>query len=391
MRLGIGARAGSLGDAYVAAANGPEAIYWNPAGLAIAPAWQVALTQRRYSFDRNFTFAAATLPLSARQALGFGWTGFRVGNIEARQGNTTNPDALFSDSENALALTWGFQINTWLAVGAGGKFVHQNLFNESATGYSGSLGLLAKASSMLSFGAQWQDFISNYRWNSGRAERFPHTLMLGMALQITPRSLVTLDYHRTAAKNGAVQNDNAFRFGSEYRAFASLPLRLGYSQNALNLGAGFEMPIAGALMKLDYNFSAEDGFNQDGHALSVGFEFGRFKHEGTKDSDADFARVDKQSALFILTKADTVSAIKPQAAQRPFENNAMVFITASISKSIVYAAPKLSAKRIGLLRVDTRYEVAGHKNGWYQIKLAGKKMGWVKKEHVAQVLASKKS
>src|SRR5262245_7089942 len=37
MRLGIGARAGSLGDAYVAAATGPEAIYWNPAALAVDP------------------------------------------------------------------------------------------------------------------------------------------------------------------------------------------------------------------------------------------------------------------------------------------------------------------------------------------------------------------
>src|SRR5512145_1716002 len=54
MRLGVGARAGSLGDAYVGAATGPEAIHWNPAGMAVDPSLQFALTQRRYSFDRNF-------------------------------------------------------------------------------------------------------------------------------------------------------------------------------------------------------------------------------------------------------------------------------------------------------------------------------------------------
>lgn len=391
MRLGIGARAGSMGDAYVAAASGPEAIYWNPAVLSLAPTWQVAFTQRRYSFDRNFTFAGATLPLGSAQALGLGWTGFRVSNIEARQGNTASPDALFANNENALALMWGYRLNDWLALGAGGKFVQQNLFNESATGYSATLGLLARLSPMLAFGAQWQDFVSNYRWSGGREERFPHTLMLGMAMQITPRSLITLDYHRVTAQASAAQNQNLFRFGTEFRAFTAMPLRMGYTQNELAFGLGFEAPLAGTLMKLDYNFSAQDGLNQEGHALSLGFEFGRSKQVDRKDSDSDFARVNKESALFILTKADTVSAINAKAVNRPFENSDMVFITASISKSIVYAAPKISAKRIGLLRVDTRYEVARQKNGWYQIKLAGKKMGWVKKEHVAQIMASKKS
>ncbi len=390
MRMGIGARAGSLGDAYVAAASGPEAIYWNPAGLAVAPSWQVALTQRRYSFDRNFTFAGAALPLGSHQVLGLSWTGFRVGNIEARQGNTTNPDALFSDNENALALMWGVRVNPWLALGAGAKFVSQNIFTESATGYSGSIGLLLKPTPILSLGAQWQDFLSTYRWSSGRQERFPHTLMLGMALQLTPRSVVTLDYHHASAQNGTGQNAGAFRFGSEFRALAALPLRVGYSQQAFNLGLGFEIPVAGALMKIDYNFAVQDGLNQEGHALSLGFEFGHGQRGGRKESERDFAREDKQTPIFVLNKADAVSAITSKPSHRPFENTGMVFITASISKSVVYAAPQISAKRLGLLRMDTRYEVAHQKNGWYQIKLAGKKMGWVEEEYVERAARASK-
>jgi len=36
-RFGVGARALALGSAYTALAEGPTAVYWNPAGLLLAP------------------------------------------------------------------------------------------------------------------------------------------------------------------------------------------------------------------------------------------------------------------------------------------------------------------------------------------------------------------
>jgi hypothetical protein len=34
LRIGVGARAVAMGETFVAVANDPSAIYWNPAGLA---------------------------------------------------------------------------------------------------------------------------------------------------------------------------------------------------------------------------------------------------------------------------------------------------------------------------------------------------------------------
>ncbi len=398
MRMGIGARAGSLGDAYVAAANGPDAVYWNPAALAISPSWQVAVTQRRYSFDRNFTFAGTMIPLGAKHALGFGWIGFRAGNIEARQGNTTDPDAYFSDDENALALAWGYHVNSWLYAGAGAKFVHQSLFNESATGYSASIGFLLKPTPILSFGAHWQDFLSTYRWSTARQERLPNTLMLGMALQFLGHSLMTVDYHYSSSQNIAQQNNGAFRLGAEFRPMASLPLRLGYSQNAFNVGVGFEIPVAGALMKVDYNFAAQGGINKEGHALSLGFQFGRAKRGWRNERDSDFALEEEQSiapnpvASFAPAKPDssslgTYSNVVADSEQK--QRARKVYITAASPKLIVYSEPKTSSKGLGVMRIDSRYEVVRKKGEWYQIKLAGKKFGWVKEESVKRAVATK--
>jgi len=400
MRMGIGARAGSMGDAYVAAASGPEAIYWNPAALAISPAWQVALTQRRYSFDRNFTFAGTTMPLGANHALGLGWTGFRTGGIEARQTNTTNPDDYFSDDENAFALMWGYHVNSWLYAGSGVKLVHQNLFNESAFGYSASLGFLIKPTPMLSFGGHWQDFISKYRWSSGRQEKFPKTFMLGMGLQFSPQYLVTVDYHYSSSQNVAQQNNGAFRVGSELRLVRVLPLRLGYSQNAFNTGLGFEIPVATSLVRLDYNFAVQDGLNKDGHALSLTVEFGRVKRSAQREGDSDFASRsgdNEMSSFSMLSSTNTDSlpleasdAIKPTLpSTKKDENFGKQYVTATAKKVVVRSGPGASFKGLGMLRTGGRYEVARQQGEWYQIKFAGNKSGWVNREQIKRVVAKK--
>ncbi len=400
MRMGIGARPGSLGDAYVAAASGPEAIYWNPAALAISPSWQVAVTQRRYSFARNFTFAGTTIPLGSRQALGVGWTGFRAGDIEARQSNTTDPDTYFSDDENAFTLTWGYHLNSWLYVGSGAKLVHQNLFNESAFGYSGSLGFLIKPTPILSFGGHWQDFISSYRWSSGRQERFPRTFMLGMALQFSQQSLVTVDYHYSSSQNVAQETNGPFRVGAEFRPMLVLPLRIGYSQNAFNAGLGFEIPVATSLVKLDYNFAVQDGLNKDGHVLSLGLEFGKTKHSAKKIGDSDFANRfgdNEMPSSSVLKTAEpdsipfaTSETLKPAPPEKyKNESTGKEYVTTTASKVIVRSGPGTSSKGLRVLRNGGRYEVMRKKGEWYQIKFAGNKSGWVNAENVKRVVAAK--
>ena len=44
LRIGVGARAVGLGESFVAVANDPSAIYWNPAGLA-------SLQRREFAFS----------------------------------------------------------------------------------------------------------------------------------------------------------------------------------------------------------------------------------------------------------------------------------------------------------------------------------------------------
>jgi len=268
LRLGVGARAGSLSDAYVAATSGPTAIHWNPAGLAQNTFWQFEASQRRFDRQRTFSFAGLAFPITPRLAAGVGWIGFASEGIEARRGNTTEPDEYFSDSENALLFSASYRLTEWLAIGATTKAIMHSLYNESARGYSASAGAQFFLHDRLIAGATWQDFYSTFRWKNGRWENFPRTAMLGAAWRMNSHSFFTLDYHETD------REANRWRAGFELSTFSSLPLRLGYSQNSFAAGAGLIMPIAASQVRIDYHFAAHDGINGRAHAFSVAIDFG---------------------------------------------------------------------------------------------------------------------
>ena len=58
LKLGVGARAMGLGSAYVALADDPTALHWNPAGLAAIPGTQVTVMHNEWIQDFRQEFVA---------------------------------------------------------------------------------------------------------------------------------------------------------------------------------------------------------------------------------------------------------------------------------------------------------------------------------------------
>ena len=56
MRMGLGARANAMGNAYTGVAEGTVAAYYNPAGIPFLETRQVMLSYRFLSLDRNFNY-----------------------------------------------------------------------------------------------------------------------------------------------------------------------------------------------------------------------------------------------------------------------------------------------------------------------------------------------
>jgi len=387
MRMGVGARAGSLGDAYVAVASGPSAVYWNPAGLSRNEFWQFEASQRRYAFDRNFSFAALTFPIGHRYRLGLGWIGFATDGIEARRDNTPQPDGYIAAGENAFLLSASSRPAEWLGIGTTIKTVTQRLADQSALGYSAGLGVQLYLHERFNLGAAYQDLFSTYRWNTGRRDNFPRVAMAGMAWRLGA-GLFSMDYHETAGERGRV------RAGVEFASLSSLPIRLGYSRNAFSAGAGLSTTVASHLLRLDYHFATQDGINGRAHAFSIAVDFAATEdHEAslasrrpqrTRSSDTPPGRSTQFSTAQQPVSA-AASSPSPRPSRAAWDTGALPFV----------AKVRVTAEMLNVRRgPGTEYDIVGHLaendrvrtlrrwGEWYEITLRGKQHGWVSRAGV---------
>src|SRR5438309_778446 len=69
LKMGAGARAAAMGDAFSGIADDVTATYWNPAGLAQIRSAQVALMQNAGLVDTQYQYLGAAMPVG-KSALG---------------------------------------------------------------------------------------------------------------------------------------------------------------------------------------------------------------------------------------------------------------------------------------------------------------------------------
>ena len=69
LRIGVGARAVGMGETFVAVANDPSAVYWNPAGLASLQRRELSISHVQWPAD--VTYEHLTLVLPSRRLGGY--------------------------------------------------------------------------------------------------------------------------------------------------------------------------------------------------------------------------------------------------------------------------------------------------------------------------------
>lgn len=188
LRLGPGARAAALGEAFSAVTSGPEALYWNPAGLASLQAPGAAVSHAEYlgSF-RHETVYVASPSVRLNGVLGLGLSYLTQDPIEAfdkngaATGESFRPGSMFLSAGYARKLRSGP-----LALDAGGSltWLRESLWNYSASAFALGLGLQAvhdrapewRAGAVLRHLGSRQKFIS-------KTAPLPTELDLGLAYE----------------------------------------------------------------------------------------------------------------------------------------------------------------------------------------------------------------
>lgn len=261
LRIGVGAKAMSMGGAFVGMADAVSAVYWNPAGLVqLSGAWLTGM-HTFMTLDRRYDFVSFALGYGRRQAIGLSWLGYGVSNIQGRD-EFGNPIDEFSNSENSFILSYATclgRITRKLSIGVNLKYLCQNLASKVAYGLGFDAGVRIKLSDYVALGLIAQDIGSTLEWQESQHEdNIPITIRAGASIKLLNLpATVVVDLEKNAKQSMRPH------LGAQFNLPTFLSLRAGYD-NGFRFGAGFN------LSKIIVDYAVDSG-NQLGiiHFVSL--------------------------------------------------------------------------------------------------------------------------
>jgi len=275
LKIGVGARAVALGESYVAVANDPSTIYWNPAGLASLQRQEIQFSHADWPADIHYEHAAWVVPsrrFGGSFALQLGVLSTEMDETTDLQPFGTGRSFLFSDlvAGVAYARRWTDK----LLVGFGLKYVREDLGSDvggpvtnaplvdMGSIYYLGYGSVRIAVSLTNFGPELKPGGSFESPTTGEVRSYdgfdpPILFRYGLAFEPIENAHQRL----TTSLEVAQPADNAQRikFGAEWTWQRRLALRTGYDFNADELkyaaGAGLYIGIGQKQGTIDYAYT----------------------------------------------------------------------------------------------------------------------------------------
>jgi len=212
LKLGAGARAAGMGDAFTAVADDAFAAYYNPAGLARMARPQIGashsamfqgVSYQSLSFVAPFGRAEGRGRIETegnKHALGVSVYYLGVADVERRTGDSTNAVGTFSAGDSAYALSYAYAHNDKLSLGVNGKYLHQTIDNYSGSAMAADLGVLYRLNPNgqrpVSLAASLRQ-LGNGIGYAGQKDPLPTTVVVAAAVAPTKNSVIDLDLGKT--------------------------------------------------------------------------------------------------------------------------------------------------------------------------------------------------
>ena len=363
LRMGVGARALGMGGAFSGIANDPSAAYWNPSGLGQIHNFQFEFMNVNLPFERTLNYFSAALPLKRFMTFGVSWVGFRVENLEARTSNSTEPDFLFNNTQNAFFLSMGKSLTHNFSIGGSVKFIRNDLGNFSANGLGFDGSILFQPTDRLSLGLLLQDIGTDFRWEGGLTEGIPMTLRLGTAWKILDGVILAADISKTTDESPQ------YHIGGEIRPVHSLPLRMGWNDGQITGGAGIVLPISRHLMELNYGYTNDRIFNDAIHRVSLIFSLG-------KKSNFGYGKAKRSKKTKSRTNRPGSSDIARTTGRK-------IVITVKVLN--VRTGPGTKYRKMAKIKYGQQFQGFERRGNWRKIKLGNGQMGWVHIKYIREI------
>jgi len=291
LEIGVGARAEALGGAFVAIANDPSALYWNPAGISRIQSISLQASKTDWFIETEFNTVDLVIPLSmVSSSLGFHLAMLDFGSNPVR--TVFRPEGTgetYTASDFVAGLYWALNITDRVSVGLGVKYFQETIWHVKGSTFATDLSILfdtplkgLRLGGALSnlgpeFGLDGRDLTrvadidgrkDKYYNNDNVAinlatETYPLPLLfrfgLAYSLDFTPKNSLVLATNVNHPSNDVETMD----LGMEAKVMNMFFLRAGYhslfadySADGLTLGAGLAYKLFNsATLTLDYAWS----------------------------------------------------------------------------------------------------------------------------------------
>jgi hypothetical protein len=287
LKIGVGARAMSLGGAVVASANDAYSLYWNPSWVTRIKRPTLAGSHTQWFADITHDYFSFILPVNQRSGVGFHVIVLNMNDMEVTTVDQPHGTGeFFSARDIALGVSYGVMVTDFFALGFTGKYIQQSIYNENASTFALDIGSLLDipfyglklGMNFSNFGGKLQldgrdlsreyDLNPDNTLNVGVETRLktepwelPVNFRVGVAMDVMGRAenfLKSEENRLTFSIDGNHPTDGPeyMAFGAEYSFKEILALRGGYRLNRdvekFFYGIGLHVPLSGAAFTFDY-------------------------------------------------------------------------------------------------------------------------------------------
>jgi hypothetical protein len=262
LRMGVGARAISMGNTGVAHPVTAYSIFYNPAITGFAEDKTVGLSYSFLSLDRRFGFVSFSMKVPPEAGFSVAWIESGFGDLKSYNsiGEETGD---INHSANAVYFSFGRKFSEKLSIGVSLKIIFEYIndgtdeFDYSANGVGFDFGVIYKISEDLIIGGQVKDINSKLKANTDNIferggttiDKFPVTYKMG-AFYKSSLQWLRGAYDFEWSDKGLKKH----HIGLEAVYGKNLALRLGLNGSHLVYGAGMDFEILKTESYLDYAF-----------------------------------------------------------------------------------------------------------------------------------------
>ncbi|MEE9118402.1 MAG: PorV/PorQ family protein [Calditrichia bacterium] len=262
LRMGVGARAISMGNTGVAHPTNAYSTFYNPASFGLIEDHLVGLSYSFLSLDRRFEFVSFSMKVPPEAGFSIGWIESGVGDLKSYNsiGEITGD---INQTANAVYFSFGRKFSDKLSVGVSLKILFEFIndgtdeFDYSSNGVGLDLGILYKINDDLILGGQVKDINSKFKANTDKIferggttiDKFPVSSRIG-AFYHTPLRWLRAAYDFEWSNKSLKKH----HLGLEAVHDKNLALRIGLNGDNIVFGGGVDFIIFKTVSYLDYAF-----------------------------------------------------------------------------------------------------------------------------------------